>query len=70
MNGLVWTTVNAVTPCAPPFSPCGRGSPLDLEEEMDLSAVETRGGRWWESRLTSRLAFMVSKAAGAAVWDT
>ena len=29
----------------------------------------TRGGRRWEPRSTSRPAFMVSKAADAAVWE-
>ena len=34
-----------------------------------MAAVGVRGGRRWEPRLTSRPAFMVSKAADAAVWE-
>ena len=44
-----------------------RHSRLDFEEDMDVVAVETRGERRWEPCLTSRPAFMVSKAADAAV---
>ena len=42
-------------------------SRLDFEEEMHVAAVGTRGGRRWASGVTSRPAFMVSKAADAAV---
>ena len=42
---------------------------LDFEEEMDVATVGTHGGRRWEPRSTSRPAFVVSKAAGAAVWE-
>ena len=38
-------------------------------EEMDVAAVGVRGRGRWEPRLTSRPAFMVSKAADAAVWE-
>ena len=38
------------------------------EEEMDVAAVRTHGGRRWNPRSNSRPAFMVSKAADAAVW--
>ena len=34
-----------------------------------MAAVGARGERRWEPRLTSRPAFMVSKAADAAVWE-
>ena len=34
-----------------------------------MAAVGVRGGRRWEPRSTSRPAFMVSKAADAAVWE-
>ena len=44
-----------------------RRSRLSIGEDMDVAAVVTHGGRWWEPRATSRLAFMVSKAADAAV---
>ena len=37
--------------------------------EMDVAAVGTGGGRRWEPRSSSRPAFMVSKAADAAVWE-
>ena len=46
-----------------------RRSPIDTAEEMELAAVGVRGGRQWEPRWTSRPAFMVSKAADAAVWE-
>ena len=42
---------------------------MDTAEEMELAAVGVRRGRRWEPRSTSRLAFMVSKAADAAVWE-
>ena len=42
---------------------------LDLEVEMHVAAVGTDGGRWLEPRSTSRPAFMVCKAAEAAVWQ-
>ena len=35
---------------------------------MDVAAVGTHGGHWWEPRSSSRPAIMVSKAADAAVW--
>ena len=38
-------------------------------EEMDMAAVGVRGRGRWEPRSTSRPAFMVSKAADAAVWE-
>ena len=38
-------------------------------EEMDVAAVGVRGRGRWEPRSTSRPAFMVSKAADAAVWE-
>ena len=44
-------------------------SHMDTVEEMELAAVGVRGGRRWEPRSTSRPAFMVSKAADAAVWE-
>ena len=44
-----------------------RRSHTDTVEEMEVAAVGVRRGRRWEPRLTSRLAFMVSKAADAAV---
>ena len=40
---------------------------VDIEEKMDMAADRTHGRRRWEPRLTSRRAFMVSKAAVAAV---
>ena len=46
-----------------------RRSHMDTAEEMEVAAVEVRGGRRWEPRSTSQLAFMVSKAADAAVWE-
>ena len=46
-----------------------RRSHTDTVEEMEVAAVGVRGGRRWEPRLTSRPAFMVSKAADAAVWE-
>ena len=46
-----------------------RHSHADTVEEMEVAAVGVRGGRRWEPRSTSRLAFMVSKAADAAVWE-
>ena len=42
-----------------------RRSHTDTVEEMEVAAVGVRGGR----RSTSRPAFMVSKAADAAVWE-
>ena len=36
---------------------------------MDVAAVGVRGRGRWEPRSTSRPAFMVSKAADAAVWE-
>ena len=45
-----------------------RRSHKDTAEEMEVAAVGVRGGRRWEPRSTSRPAFMVSKAANAAVW--
>ena len=41
----------------------------DCTEEMDVAAVGVRGRGQWEPRSTSRPAFMVSKAADAAVWE-
>ena len=46
-----------------------RRSHMDTVEEVEVAAVGVRGGRRWEPRLTSRPAFMVSKAADAAVWE-
>ena len=46
-----------------------RRSHTDTVEEMKVAAVGVRGGRRWEPRSTSRPAFMVSKAADAAVWE-
>ena len=46
-----------------------RRSHTDTVEEMEVAAVGVRGGRPWEPRSTSRPAFMVSKAADAAVWE-
>ena len=46
-----------------------RRSHMDTAEEMEVAAVGVLGGRRWEPRSTSRPAFMVSKAADAAVWD-
>ena len=44
-------------------------SHADTGEEMEVAAVGVRGGGQWEPRSTSRPAFMVSKAADAAVWE-
>ena len=44
-------------------------SHMDTVEEMEVAAVGVRGGRRWEPRSTSRPAFLVSKAADAAVWE-
>ena len=46
-----------------------RRSHTNTVEEMEVAAVGVRGGRQWEPRSTSRPAFMVSKAADAAVWE-
>ena len=46
-----------------------RRSHTDTVEEMEVAAVGVRGGRRLEPRSTSRPAFMVSKAADAAVWE-
>ena len=46
-----------------------RRSHMDTIEEREVAAVGVRGGRQWEPRSTSRPAFMVSKAADAAVWE-
>ena len=46
-----------------------RRSHRDSMEEMDVAAVGVRGRSRWEPRSTSRPAFMVSKAADAAVWE-
>ena len=46
-----------------------RRSHMDTVEEMEVAAVGVRGGRRWEPRWNSRPAFMVSKAADAAVWE-
>ena len=46
-----------------------RLSHRDSMEEMDVAAVGVRGRGRWEPRSTSRPAFMVSKAANAAVWE-
>ena len=46
-----------------------RRSHTDTVEEMEVAAVGVREGRRWEPRSTSRPAFMVSKAADAAVWE-
>ena len=46
-----------------------RRSHGDSMEEMDVAAVGVRGRGRWEPRSTSRPAFMVSKAADAAVWE-
>ena len=46
-----------------------RRSHMNTVEEMEVAVVGVRGGRRWEPRLTSRPAFMVSKAADAAVWE-
>ena len=41
----------------------------DTGEEMEVAAVGVRGRGQWDPRSTSRPAFMVSKAADAAVWE-
>ena len=46
-----------------------RRSHTDTVEEMGVAAVGVCGKRRWEPRSTSRPAFMVSKAADAAVWE-
>ena len=46
-----------------------RRSHTDTVEEMEVAAVGVRGRGRWEPRSTSRPAFMVSKAADAAVWE-
>ena len=46
-----------------------RRSGLDVEEEMAVAAVGIHVGRLWELWSTSRLAFMVSHAVDAAVWE-
>ena len=46
-----------------------RRSHVDIGEEMEVAAVGVRGRGRWEPRSTSRPAFMVSKAADAAVWE-
>ena len=46
-----------------------RRSHMDTAEEVEVAAVGVRGGRRWEPRSTLRPAFMVSKAADAAVWE-
>ena len=46
-----------------------RRSHRDSVEEMEVAAVGIRGRGRWEPRSTSRPAFMVSKAADAAVWE-
>ena len=46
-----------------------RRSHRDSMEEMDVAAVGVRARGRWEPRSTSRPAFMVSKAADAAVWE-
>ena len=46
-----------------------RRSQMDTAEEMEVAAVRVRGGRRWDTRSTSRQAFMVSKAPDAAVWE-
>ena len=45
-----------------------RRSHMDTAGEIEVAAVGVHGGRRWEPRSTSRPAFMVSKAADAAVW--
>ena len=46
-----------------------RRSHRDSMKEMDVAAVGVRGRGRWEPWSTSRPAFMVSKAADAAVWE-
>ena len=42
---------------------------MDTAEDMEVAAVGVCRGRRWEPLLTSRPAFMVSKAADAARWE-
>ena len=42
---------------------------MDTAEEMEVAAVGVRGRGRWEPRSTWRQAFMVSKAADAAMWE-
>ena len=46
-----------------------RRSHTDIGEEMEVAAVGVCGRGRWEPLSTSRPAFMVSKAADAAVWE-
>ena len=46
-----------------------RLSHMVTAEEMEVAAVGVPRGRRWEPRSTSRPAFMVSKAADAAVLE-
>ena len=46
-----------------------RRSHMHTVGEMEVAAVGFRGGRRWEPQSTSRPAFMVSKAADAAMWE-
>ena len=46
-----------------------RRSHADTGEEMEVATVGVRGRGRWEPRSTSWPAFMVSKAADAAVWE-
>ena len=46
-----------------------RRSHMDTAEEKEVAAAGVRGGRRSEPRSTSPPAFMVSKAADAAVWE-
>ena len=46
-----------------------RSGRRETEKEMELAAVRTRGRRRCTDWLSSRPAFMVSKAANAAVWE-
>ena len=46
-----------------------RRSHTDTVEKKEVASVGVRGGRRWQPRSTSRPAFMVSKAADAAVWE-
>ena len=46
-----------------------RRSHMDTVEGMEVAAVRVRWARRWEPRSTSRPAFLVSKAADAAVWE-
>ena len=46
-----------------------RRSSVHIKEAMDVAAAGTHGGRRWEPWSTSRPAFMVSKAADAALWE-